>query len=96
MEIYLESILRRAVLDCLSHHFSSFHLISTDTSKDDNKISIAAMDLTKVVAWAYLVYHLNLVFTVVIFALQLGVEMAPGGGNSLFLTDSMSALHALH
>ena len=88
------SVLLAAFADCISSHFPGFHIIATDTSKDTNKTSIAAVNLTTGTSQAYWVHHMNSVFTAEALAIELGVGLA-GGSNYLVLSDSMSALQAL-
>lgn len=87
-------VLRAAFNDCISCHFSDYHIIATDASKDSAKTSIAAVDMSQDVGTARLVHHLNSVFTAEVLAIELGVGLTTGG-YCLIVTDSKSALTAL-
>ena len=86
------SVLRATFADCISSHFPGFHITATDASKDTNKTSIAAVDLTAETFQSYLVHHMNSVFTAEVLAIELGVRLA-GGGNCLILSDSKASTY---
>ena len=81
--------------DHLSLHYSGYQVIATDASKDENKTSIAAINVTSHSSKAYIVHHLNSVFTAEVLALDLGIQSFVHSGNYLILTDSKSSLAAL-
>ena len=100
MPFQTKSLLPEVIQTCFESYLQDFPsascIIATDASKDASKTAIAAINLTDHIHLAYLIHHLNSVFTADVLAIDLTLtKVLTKSQKYIIITESKSALSTL-